>query len=157
MTRKRYPVPFVSKDTGYLLIWGVICVTLLNAGAGFWVLKKLEKKAGAPIHGRFIPHVFQPVFSFKGPQFSWEGRFEVFSGSLRVRYDPLSLFPGRKMRIHVWGEDLKVRLFDKLLESQPSEVVVNRAESELEIPRKGAPEIFFLEIDSPQIDFHIKR
>lgn len=137
---------------------GLLLSALLNAGLGFVALKKLEKKAGAPIRGIFLPHFLQPAFTVKDPKLDWQGRFQVLSGSLRVRYDPLFLVPGWKFRVQVEGRELAVSLGGELAESQGlKDVKVDRFEADFALPGEGDPEIFLFNIESPQIHFRLAK
>jgi len=139
-----------------LIAWGVLAAALFNAGIGFWALKRVEKKAGTPIRGVFLPHLFQPVFTLKDPWISWQDRFQVVSGHLRVRYEPLSLLPGRKLRVQIWGSELTVHLLGKWKESQGfSEARVDTVEADFALPDKGPPEIFAFHLNSPELQFNL--
>ncbi len=140
----------------FFLAWGMLLTALLNAGAGFWALKRLEKKAGTPIRGTFLPHLIQPAFTLKNSQVSWQGRFQVDSGDLRVQYDPLSVFWGRKLRVRVQGSDLHVRLLGEWATSQGlSEARVDSLDADFALPEKGAPEVFLFDLDSPELQFNL--
>jgi len=133
-------------------------MALLNAGGGFWALKKLEKKAGTPIQGTFLPHLFRPAFTLQDARLSWQNRFQVLSGDIGVRYDPLSLFPGRKFHVYIKATGLRVRLFQDLLESQGlAEIGVEEAKAELAFSREGPPEIFLFNVQSPELRFNLVK
>lgn len=130
-------------------------MVFLNAGGGFWALKRLERKAGTPIRGTFLPLLFQPAFALKNVNAAWKDRFQVVSGNLWVHYDPLSLLPGRSLRIQVEGSDLKVRLSGDLLQSHGlSELRVEHVRADFALSDEGEPEIFLFEVDSPELQFH---
>ena len=136
------------------LAWGFALIGILNAGTGFWTLKRLEKKAGAPIHGTFLPHLFQPVFNLKNARLSWQNRFEILSGSVRVQYDPVSVLVSRRFRIQVAGSDLEVRFLKELaLSGGRPQVKIDTLTADFAVSNKKAPEIFRLEIHSPEMEF----
>lgn len=136
-------------------IWGAALVTLINTGTGLWTLKRLEKKAGAPIRGTFFPHLFRPAFTLKNPNLAWQKRFQLLSGTVRVHYDPLSLLPGRKLRVQIGGQDLVVHLGDEWAKSQGlSRVKIKRVRADFAFSDQEDPEIFLLDVDSPQLQFH---
>lgn len=137
------------------LAWGLALIGILNAGTGFWALKRLEKKAGAPIRGTFLPHLFQPVFTLKNARLSWQNRFEILSGSVRVQYDPVSVLVSRKFRIQVAGSDLEVRFLKELVFSGGrSQVKIDMLAADFAISDRKTPEVFRLEIHSPEMEFH---
>lgn len=140
------------------LLWGVLWVFLLNAGAGLWTLKRLEKKSGTPIRGRFFPHLFRPAFTLKEAKGAWQNRFELFSGTLSVHYDPLSLLPGRKLRVQVEGQGLMVRLGEEWAQAQGlSEVKINGVRLDFAFASQGDPEIFLLDVRSPELQFYFGK
>ncbi len=131
-------------------------MVLVNTGTGLWALKRLERKAGTPIQGAFLPHLLQPAFTLKGLNVAWQKRFQVLSGSLRVHYDPLSLLPGRKFRVQIGGRDLTVRLGDEGAASEGlSEVKIERVDGDFAFSDKDDPEIFLLDVQSPELQFHL--
>lgn len=136
----------------------VLFVGVLNAAAGLLTLKRLEKKAGAPIHGTFIPHLIQSAFTLKDPSFDWQDRFQISSGTLVIHYEPLSILPGRPFRTQIRGRDLGVRLYGELAASQGfSQVRIDFVEADLVFSRGKTPEIYLLHIQSPQIRFHLVK
>ena len=138
------------------LAGGILLVFLFNTATGFIALKRLEKKSGSKIRGSFIPHLFFPAFTLKNSNLNWQDRFEVLSGTVRVRYNPIFFFPGGKLRVQMKGHDLSVKLSGELALSQGlSEVKVDTVEADLALPEKGTPEIFLFDIQSPELKFHI--
>ena len=130
-------------------------MVLVNTGTGLWALKRLERKAGTPIRGIFLPHLLQPAFTLRDPNIAWQKRFQVLSGRVRVHYDPLSLLPGRKFRVQIGGQDLTVRLGDEWAASEGlSEVKIERVDLDFAFSDKEDPEIFLLDVQSPQLQFH---
>lgn len=137
---------------------GLCLMSLLNGAIGFLALKRLEKKAGSPIRGHFIPHLLSPVFTLKNPDFQWQERFQIHSGTLTVHYDPSFIIPSLKFHVHLRGQDLGGRLLGELAESQGlSEVKLDRVEADLAFSKEENPEIFLLDIRSPVIRFHLSR
>lgn len=142
----------------FLLAGGLALVGLLNCGIGFLALKRLEKKAGAPIRGTFLPYPFLPRFVLKNSSLNWQGRFQVLSGTVHVRYDPFFLLPGWRFRTRISGWNLAVRFSGDLAASQGiSEVKVDWAEADFAFFEKGDPEIFLFDVQSPQIHFHVVK
>lgn len=140
------------------LAGGLALGGLLNCGISFVALKRLEKKAGAPIRGTFLPYPFLPRFTLKNSSLNWQGRFQVLSGTVHVRYDPSFLLPGWKFRTRISGRDLGVRFSGDLAVSQGiSEVKVDRAEADFAFFEKGEPEIFLFDVQSPQLRFHLVK
>ena len=138
------------------LAWGILLTALINAGVGFWALKRLEKNAGTTIRGIFLPHLIRPAFTLKNSQVSWRARFRVDSGDLRVQYDPLSVFSGGKLRVRVQGTDLRVHLLGEWAVSQGvSEVRVDSIDADFALPERGAPEIFRFDVNSPELQFNL--
>ena len=137
------------------LLWGIALIGMMNAGTGYWALKRLERKAGAPIRGTFLPHLFQPVFDLKNARVSWQDRFEVLSGTVRVRYNPLSVLVRRRFRIQVDGSDLEVRVLKALsFSGGRSQMKIDSLAADFAISSGKTPEIFRLEIHSPEMKFH---
>ena len=137
---------------------GLSFLLLLNVGIDFWVLRRLERKAQAPIRGVLIPHFFLPSFSLLNPSLDWRGRFQILSGKISVQYDPLFTLRNQKLRTRVTGQNLTVRFSHELaLTGGLSEAKVERAEADFAFSREGPPEIFLLEVRSPQINFHLAR
>ena len=133
-------------------------MVLANAGLGFFALKKLEKKAGGPIRGTFLPHVVFPSFTLKNARLDWEGRFQVLSGTVVVRYDPSFVIPGRKLRVWITGRDLEVRLAGKLVEGEGlSSFQGVRVDADLAFPYHGPPEIFLFDVQSDQMKFRLAK
>ena len=164
MTRKSS----IKKHSALRLVWrrwilpllgAVILIAFLNAGLGFWALKRIERKAGTPIRGIFLPHLLQPSFTLRNAKLVWQGRFEVLSGVIRVRYNPLSVVGGGKFRIQVTGSDLDVRFLKETTFSglHPSEIQIERITADLAFLRGKPPEIFSLEIHSPELEFHFSE
>jgi hypothetical protein len=147
------------KGEWLLYVAGAILLTgLANVGAGVFVLKRLERKAEAPIQGTFLPDLFRPSFTVKNSKLDWQGRFQILKGTFYVQYDPLFLLPGRKFRTQIQGENLEVRLLGELAKSQGlQEVQIDRVEADLAFVRKGAPEILYFDIDSPQLQIHLSQ
>lgn len=138
------------------LLWGGLVISLLNGGGGLWALKRLEKKAGTHIEASFLPHLFRPAFSLRNCRFGWQNRFRVLSGNIEVRYDPLSLLPGRKLRVHILGTDLKLQLFGDLLESQGlSEAQLDKVDLDFAFSGHGEPEIYQFHVESPELRFNL--
>lgn len=141
-----------------LLASGLLFLGLLNTGVSFLALKRLEAKAGAPIQGFFLPHLFQPVFTLRDVRFDWQGRFQVVSGRVAVRYYPFFLFPGARLRTQIVGEDLEVKLTHEFAQAQGiSNVSVDRVEADLVFSRDPTPEIFLFDVRSPQIQLYLKK
>ncbi len=140
----------------FALCWGIILIVLLNTGTGLWALKRLEKKAGTPIEGSFIPHLFKPAFTLTNAKLSWQDRFEVLSGTVKVRYDPLSVVVARRFRIQVEGRDLKVHFLKGMSFAfeHPGDVKIDYVAADFALADKKSPEIFALNIHSPEIEFH---
>ena len=133
-------------------------MTFLNVAIGFAALKRLERKAGGPIRGSFLPYPLVPVFVLKNSNFDWDGRFRVISGQVVVRYDPFFLIPGRKFRVRITGRDLRVLFSGELAESQGvSEVKMDRVEVDFAFFDRGSPEIFLFDVQSRQIKFHLVK
>lgn len=129
---------------------------LFNIGTSFFALKRLERKAEAPLQGTFIPDLFQPSFTLKDPRLDWQGRFQVLSGTIHVEYDPWFLIPGRKFRTQIEGRDLSVKLTGDLAESQGiTDVKIDRVQADVAFARKGPPELFFFDVESPELQFHL--
>ena len=137
---------------------GLVLIAALNTAAGYWVLKRLEAKAGAPFQALFLPHLWKPGFTLKNSRFEWREDFEVQSGTIEVRYDFGSLLPGQRLRIRIKGSGVKVRLSKALAESQGAEEVrIERVEADLAFSRKGPPEIFNFDIQSPELQFRLVK
>ena len=140
----------------FFLLGGVLVASLLNAGGGLWALKRLEKKAGTPIQGTFQPHVLRPAFTLRNASLSWQNRFRILSGDIEVRYDPLSLLPGRKLRVHIKGARLGVQLMGDLLESQGlSDIRLDKVDLDFAFYERGAPEIYLFRVESPELQFNL--
>lgn len=140
------------------LLGGLLSVSVLNTGTSFWAFKFLEKKAKHPIHGLFIPNPLSPSFTLKSPSFDWRGKFQVNSGTFRVRYNPIFFLLRQKFRVQIEGRKVGVRILGELAQSQGfSDVKVDRLEADLAFPRKGTLEIFSFDVRSPQMEFHIAR
>lgn len=137
---------------------GVLLIAALNTAAGYWVLKRLEIKAGAPLHADFLPHLWRPAFTLRNSRLEWQKDFEVQSGTIEVRYDFWSLVPGKRLRTQIKGFNLEVRLSKALAESQGvEEVRIERIEADLAFSRRGPPEIFHLDIQSPELQFRLVK
>ena len=131
-------------------------IVLLNTGGGLWTLKKLEKKAGAPIKGTFLPHLLRPAFSLQNVRLGWQDRFRILTGDLEVRYDPLSLLTGRKLRVSIQGYRLRVQLFGDLLKSQGlSEAHLDKVDADIAFSEHGEPEIYLFRVQSPELQFNL--
>ena len=141
-----------------LISGGVALIALLNVTVGFLALKRLEKKAGAPIQGTFRPRLFFPSFTLENSHLDWQGRFQVLSGTVRVAYDPFFLLPGWKFRTRIEGRNLAVRFAGELAASQGvSETQVNRVEADLAFLDKGPPEVFKFVVQSPEFQFNLVK
>ena len=141
------------------LLWAVVLIAFLNVGLGFWALKRIERKAGTAIHGDFLPDLFEPAFTLRNAKLVWQDRFEVLSGVVRVRYNPLSIVRVVKFRFQVTGSDLDVRFLKEATFSglHPSKVQIEHITADLAFLRGKTPEIFSLEIHSPELDFHFSE
>ena len=140
----------------FALAWIVMLTALLNIGTGLWALKRLEKKAGTPIHGVFVPHLFQPSFTLKNASLTWQNRFKVVSGTFLVRYHPLPVLVGRSFRVQVSGSGLGVRILENSALSgvHPSEIKVERFNADFTVSPRKTPEIFSLNVQSPELEFN---
>ena len=137
---------------------GILLAMAFNPLAGWVAFKKLERKAGAPIRGTFLPYVLFPAFSLKNASFDWQGRFQVRSGTVEVRYDPFSLLPGRKFRALIKARDLPVNLSGELAASQGlSRLKVDQVTADLAFFEKGSPEIFLFDIRSKEMTFRLAK
>ncbi len=150
---------FHWKQWVFALSWGLILIVLLNTGTGLWALKRLEKKAGTPIAGSFRPHFFKPAFTLKDAKLSWQDRFEVLSGTVKVQYDPLSVVAGRRFRIQVEGSNMKVHFLKgpAFAMAHPTDVKIDYVAADFALTDKKNPEIFALNINSPEIEFHFSE
>ncbi|MBI2167103.1 MAG: hypothetical protein HYU34_02525 [Candidatus Omnitrophica bacterium] len=145
----RWILPFLA---------GLVLIAALNTASGYWVLKRLEAKAGAPFRAVFLPHLWRPAFTLKNSRLQWQKDFEVQSGTIEVRYDFGSLLSGQGWRTRIRGTDLKVRLSKALAESQGvEEVRIERVEADLAFSRTGPPEIFNFGIQSPELQFRLVK
>lgn len=132
---------------------------VLNPVLGWVALKKLERKAGAPIQGFFLPHVILPAFTLRDARVDWQRRFRVVSGTLQVRYDPFSLIiPGRKFQVSIEATNLPVQFAGDLAASQGfSRVTVDRVAVDLAFFEKGNPEIYLLDVRSKEMTFRLVK
>ncbi len=152
--------PFWRRVSGWLysFLAAVLFIGGLNAASGFWVLKRLERRAHTPIRGEFFPSFLNLAFTLKNPELDWRGDFQVLSGKVRVEYDLLSLVPGRRLRVRVKGEELGVRFPNQLAGSaEMREVKINQVHAHLAFSKEGPPEIFLLKVDSPELRFHLVK
>lgn len=138
------------------LSWGIILIVLLNTATGLWALKRLEKKAGTPIEGTFLPHLLKPAFTLKNARLCWQDRFEVLSGTLKARYDPLSVVVGKRFRVQLEGRDLNVHLMKGLAfaRAHPADIRLDYVTADFALTDKKDPEIFALNVNAPEIQFH---
>lgn len=133
----------------------VLAVAVLNSGVGYLALKRLEKKAGAPIQGDFRPSPFLSSFVLRNSRFRWKTLLEIHSGTLSVRYDPLFLVPGRRLRVEIQGEGLTGKLLGKWAEREGvSEVRIEHLEADLAFGRGGPPEIYLIDVKAREFQFH---
>lgn len=138
------------------LVWALALTGMLNAGTGLWALKRLEKKAGTPIRGTFLPHFLHPAFTLRNVELSWQGRFEVLSGTVRIHYHPLAVLVGRRFRVQMEGSNLVVRfLQDSAFPGvHLSEVPIGSLTADFAVSQRKTPEIFALDVHSPELEFH---
>lgn len=149
---------FVRGRWASFVLGAVALGVFANTGLGIAALKRLEKKAGAPIRGTFVPHLVHAAFTLKNPRINWQERFEVTSGTFRVHYDPLFLLPGHKFRAKVEGQNLEVRLFGELATSQGlAELKVDKVVADFAFFVKGPPEIFLFDVQSQQMSFRLVK
>lgn len=142
----------------FLVTGGILLVVSLNPLAGWVAFKKLERKAGAPVRGTFLPYFLVPVFRLENASFDWQGRFRVHSGTIEVRYDPFSLFPGRKFRARIEAKDLPVSFSGELAASQGlRRLNVEQVTADLAFFDKGPPEIFLFDVRSKEMTFRLAR
>lgn len=142
----------------FFIAWGALLLVLLNTGIGFWTLKRLERKARTPIQGIFLPHLMRPAFTLKNSNLAWRDRFTVLSGRLDVQYDPASSLFSRKLRVQVSGKEIILRLGEKWAGMEGlGEVKVDRFEADFAISDSGDPEIFSLNVNSPELEFHFSE
>ena len=138
------------------LLWVLVLTVLLNTVTGFWALKRLERKAGTPIRGTFLPDFLKPSFTLKNAHLSWQNRFEVLSGTVRVRYSPVTVLVGKKFRIQLEGTGLRVRLLqESAFAGIPhSEIQADHVTADFALSNHKTPEIYGLDIHSPELEFH---
>jgi len=142
----------------FLALGTMLLAVVVNPLAGWLALKKLERKAGAPIRGSFYPHLLFPAFSLKNASFNWQGRFQVRSGTVEVRYDPFSLLPAQKFRARIEARDLPVSFSGELAASQGfSQLNVDRVTADLAFFEKGSPEIFLFDVRSREMTFRLAK
>lgn len=131
-------------------------IALLNTGGGFLVLKSLERRAGAPIHGRYIPQLVSSAFSVHRLKLGWRGEFQVTDGTVRVRYDFLSWVFRRVLRVRLKGTHLKVRFQSERLPFPTGrEFQIDRIDATFNFRPKGPPEIVSFQLDSPELKFQL--
>lgn len=155
-----FTFPFWRRIAGWLnaFLAAALFVGCLNVASGFWVLKRLERRAKTPIRGEFFPAFLNFAFTLEKLQLDWRGDFQVISGKVRVEYDLLSLVPGRRLRVRIRGEGLGVRLPNPLAESAGTrEVKISRVDLEIAFSKEGPPEIYLLKVDSPELQFNLVK
>lgn len=141
-----------------LLIGVIIGIVLINIGVSLSVLKRLEKKAGTPIRGIFLPHLFHPSFTLKDSRLNWQGQFQILSGTFRVRYDPWFFFRAQRLRTQIEGWDVAVQFSGELAQSQGlGEALIDHVQADFAFSGKRTPEIFLLDVRSPQLQFHLMK
>ena len=80
------------------------------------------------------------------------------SGDFKVEYDPLSLLPGRNLRLRLSGKNFKVHLMGGWSRMNGVEdAAVDSFFGDIELDSKGISEIHALHAQSPVFQFHIGK
>lgn len=136
-----------------VVLWVAVAVV-----SGFVVFHQIQKRLDLQIEAKFVPSFLLPGFDLKNVRFQWEGHVEFLSGDVRVQYDPLSLLFGKQIRIRVRSESSSVRLIGDWARMQGVEKArVDRLDAEVGLGRKGIREIYGVELESPEFQFHVRK
>lgn len=126
--------------------------------SGFLVFHQIQRCLDLKIAGQFVPSFLFPGFYVRDVRFQWEGRVEFLSGDVEVRYDPLSAILGKLLRIRVKSESSSIRLTGDWARMQGVEQArVDRLDAEVGLARKGIREIYGIELESPEFQFHVRK
>ncbi|MDP3919894.1 MAG: hypothetical protein Q8R76_03710 [Candidatus Omnitrophota bacterium] len=136
----------------------VIAGALLLPLSGLWVRGALERSIDAEIGGRFVPTLFQPSFSLQDVHFDWDGKVKLSSGQLNVRYDLISIFLGKGLRVRLSGQNLVATLHGEWATVAAAEQVpLTHFFAELIFRNNQLGEILAVEAESPVFEFHFRE
>lgn len=141
--------------TRILIISGVVGIAFwagLHWYVGYWLKAEIEKRLDIQIAGALKPVWFDTAFVLRDVRIAWQGKAQVHSGDLYVKYDLLSLVIRTAIDITVGGKDLSVTLLGDWARFQDlKDVEINSLNVSLTVGREGIDQIRRLVIDSPTL------
>ncbi len=131
---------------------GVVGLSGLHWYAGHWLKAEIEKRLDIQIAGELKPVWFDTAFEVRDVRVAWQGKAQVHSGDLHIKYDLPSLVVRNAIDIMVGGKNLSVTLLGDWARFQDlKDVEINSLNASLSIGREGIDQIRRLVIDSPTL------
>ena len=141
---------FFAVVIAYAVVHGLVDLALLHT---------VERRSGVTLRGGWRPAGWIPGhLRIQNVFLEWHDRLRVESGDLEIRSEePASLLFG-KSKIVLSGRKLTVELGKKYAQAASSRRIhVDRVEAVVELAVSGEPVIHSLELESPEIQFHLKE
>ena len=141
-----------------LALFSFLFVTVIFPAAGFWVWQEVQGRMGVKISGRYSPVLFSFSFILHGARFEWDEKVKFISGDLKVDFEPLSLLSGSLLRIRLQSQNSEIELLGEWAELEGvRRVKLDRVEAHLGLAREGLRDIYFLDVRSPSLQFHLQE
>jgi hypothetical protein len=159
MPESKSPASGVKKSRVPLifLLAGLLIFLAAAPAVGGWVIKKrIERRLDLKMTGDYTPALFRPVFYLHNVTFEWRDRIKFLSGNLEVRYNPVDLFSGSKLRVKLSGKDFDIELLKDWAKVQGVEnAAVDVFYADLEFDSRGLREIHAVDVQSKMFQFKI--
>lgn len=135
-----------------------LLAALVSLGVNFWVFKEIQKRLKVHLEGQYVPTVFVPSFRLEKGSFNWEDRVRLVEGSIKVGFDPLTLFSGRGMRIVVKSSGAKIKFLGNwAVQEGIEDATVDTLYADVILGRRGISGINEIEARSPKFQFSLKN
>lgn len=123
--------------------------------ASYAVFTMLRGDFEGRLKGSFEPVLFRNAFIVKGVHWNMPGKVRVDSGTVRVRYFPLSFLKGDGFRLVITGEKLPVELSSAILGENIKKITLERVNADIKLQDGEIQEIYNLEVVSPELNLKI--
>jgi hypothetical protein len=147
-----------TKKMAWIILAGVLAGAAIPPVSGWIVFKEIQHRLKFKVAGRFCPSYFFAGFFVEDASFVWEDRVELLSGSVKVEYNPVSVFTGELLRVKITSRGAQVRLIGEWSRTQGvGRAAIDFVNAELGLGRKGIREIDAVDVRSPAFRFEIKN
>ncbi|MCM8775063.1 MAG: hypothetical protein NC930_01720 [Candidatus Omnitrophica bacterium] len=124
----------------------------------YWIYYEFQRRLEIQIRGMFLPAVLLPSFQIRNVRLQWREKAEVFSGDVRVSYEPLFFLNRKSLRVRVFGQSLGARVLGKWAEEAGREpFIISNFYVDFILGSHGIRQINALDVSSPKFQFHIRE